>query len=159
MTPKEFEALVADAFELVPEKFKALVKNVALLIEATPDEATRRENNLAPEQSLFELYKGTPRTERGDGYGVGMTLPDSITIYRDPILHAAADESGVGDLVAWGEMMTEPMKKRVKAIVRDTIWHEIAHYFGMDEFEVAVREGEGTNEFSEVVNTTIEKPS
>ena len=147
MTPQEFEKIVADAFERIPENFRNKVKNVALLIEAEPDAKTRKENNLGPDDTLFGLYKGIPRTERGDGYGVGMTMPDSITIYRAPILAAAAEESGVGDLVAWGEMMTEPMKRRVRDIVADTIWHEIAHYFGMDEYAVDEREIEGTNEF------------
>jgi predicted Zn-dependent protease with MMP-like domain len=147
MNPKEFEALVADAFQMVPETFRAKVKNVALLIEEEPDEATRKENNLAEGETLFGLYKGVPQTDRGDGYGVGATMPDTITIYRKPILAAAAHESGVGELIAWGEQMTEPMKKRVKAIVRDTLWHEIAHYFGMDEFAVGERETEGSNQF------------
>lgn len=147
MPPKEFETLVTDAFALVPEKFRAKVKNVALLVEEEPNDETRKENNLGPEDTLLGLYRGTPRSERGEGYGVGPTMPDTITVYRLPVLEKAAHESGVGELVAWGEMMTEPMKRRVRNIVRDTIWHEIAHYFGMDEYEIAAREEEGTNEY------------
>ena len=147
MPPKEFEVLVADAFALVPEKFRAKVKNVALLVEEEPNDETRKENNLGPEDTLLGLYRGTPHSERGEGYGVGPTMPDTITVYRLPVLEKAAHESGVGELVAWGEMMTEPMKRRVRNIVRDTIWHEIAHYFGMDEYEIAAREDEGTNEY------------
>lgn len=144
MTPQEFETAVADAFALVPEKFSSKVKNVAFLIEEEPDEATRQENKLQAGETLFGLYKGIPHTERGDGYGVGVTLPDSITIYRKPILEAAAHEAGVE--VDWG-LPTEPMKKRIKAIIRDTIWHEIAHHFGMDELEIGAREEAATNEF------------
>lgn len=147
MTPKEFEAVVADAFQLVPENIRSKVKNVALLIEDEPSDEARKENNLAENETLLGLYHGVPQTERGDGYGMGATLPDTITIFRKPIIEKAADESGVGELVAWGEMMTEPMKKRVRAIVRDTIWHEIAHHFGMEEFAVEAREEGGTNEF------------
>lgn len=147
MKPEEFEKLVAEAFDLVPEKFRSKVKNVALLIEAAPDGKTLKENNVPEGDTLFGLYKGIPLAERGEGYGVGATMPDTITIYREPILAAAAHESGVGEMVAWGEVFTEPAKKRVKRIIRDTIWHEIAHYFGMDEFEVEEREAEGTNEF------------
>ena len=144
MTKKEFEAVVAEAFELVPEKFRAKVKNVALLVEDEPSAEALRENNVPPGHTLFGLYKGIPNTERGDGYGVGATLPDTITIFHNPIMHAAAHEAGVE--VEWGEP-TEPMRKRIRAIVRDTVWHEIAHYFGMDEFEVGEREDEGTNDF------------
>lgn len=144
MTHKEFDNLVAEAFEMVPEKFRAKVKNVALLVEEEPSDETLKENNVPQGHTLFGLYKGIPATERGGGYGVGATLPDSITIFRKPILDWAARESGVE--VEWGEP-TEPAKKRIRAIIRDTVWHEIAHYFGMDEFEVGEREAEGTNEF------------
>ena len=46
MTHKEFEKLVAEAFEMVPENFRAKVKNVALLIEEEPSAETLRENNI-----------------------------------------------------------------------------------------------------------------
>lgn len=147
MTPQEFEKIVADAFQLVPENIRSKVLNTAILIEDEPSAETRKENNLADGETLFGLYRGVPQTERGDGYGVGATLPDTITIFKNPIITAAAEESGVGELIAWGEEMTEPMKRRVRAIVRDTIWHEIAHHFGMDEFAVGEREDEGTNQF------------
>ncbi len=147
MTPKEFEKIVADAYELVPEIIRAKVKNVALLVEDEPDADARKENGLQEGETLFGLYRGVPQTERGDGYGVGMTMPDTITIYRNPILEAASEESGVLELVNWGEQMTEPLKRRVRDIVRDTIWHEIAHHFGMEENEVGEREAEGTNKY------------
>lgn len=147
MTPKEFEALVAEAFTLVPEKFRGQVRNVALLVEENPTQETLRENNVPPGHTLFGLYKGIPKTARGDSYGMGPTLPDTITIYRNPIIQAAAEESGVGPLVEWGELVTEPMKRRIRDIIKNTIWHEIAHHFGMDEFEVGEREAAGTNTF------------
>ena len=144
MPPKEFEALVAEAFVLVPEKFRGKVKNLALLVEDEPSEEARREHNLSHADTLLGLYRGVPQTERGEGYGVGPTIPDSITLYRMPILHTAARESGVE--VEWGPP-TEPMKRRIRAIIRDTVWHEIAHYFGMDEWAVEAREEEGTNQY------------
>ena len=147
MTPKEFEKIVADAYQLVPENVRSKVSNTALLIEDEPDDETRKENNLAEGETLLGLYRGIPKTERGDGYGMGATLPDTITIFRKPTIAAAAEESGVGDLIAWGEEMTEPMKRRVRSIVRDTMWHEIAHHFGMEEDNVDEREEGGTNEF------------
>lgn len=147
MRPEDFEKIVAEAYELVPENIRTQVTNTAILIEEEPSEEVRRANHLAEGETLLGLYHGVPKTERGDGYGVGMTMPDTITIFRNPILRAAADESGVLELVEWGEEMTEPMKKRVRAIVRDTIWHEIAHHFGMEEDHVQEREEEGTNQF------------
>jgi predicted Zn-dependent protease with MMP-like domain len=144
---KEFEKIVADAFALVPEKFTAKVKNMALLIEDEPSLETLRENNIGEGHTLLGLYRGIPKTERGDSYGVGATLPDTITIFKNPIIQKAAEDSGVGELLEWGELPTEPMKKHIRTIVRNTIWHEIAHHFGMDEFEIGEREEAGTNEF------------
>lgn len=144
VSAKEFDALVAEAFEAVPEKFRAKVKNVALLVDEEPSAEMLRENNVSPGHTLLGLYHGIPATERGAGYGVGATLPDTITVFRKPILEYAAAESGVD--FEWGPP-TEKMKKRIRDIIRDTIWHEIAHYFGMDEYEVDARETEGTNEF------------
>ena len=144
VSAKEFDALVVEAFEQVPEKFRSKVKNVALLVEDEPSGEILKENNVPPDHTLLGLYHGIPATERGDGYGVGATLPDTITIFRKPILEMAAHEAGAD--FEWGPP-TEPMKRRIRAIIRDTIWHEIAHYFGMDEFEVDARETEGTNEF------------
>lgn len=144
MERAEFEKIVAEAYEQVPEKFTSKVKNVALLVEDYPNQETLKENGVPEGGTLLGLYKGIPNTERGSDYGVGATLPDSITIYMRPILEMAATEAGVE--VEWGEP-TEPAKKRIRAIVRDTIWHEIAHYFGMDEFEIGERETQGTNDF------------
>jgi predicted Zn-dependent protease with MMP-like domain len=144
MSNKEFDELVAEAFEAIPESFRSKVKNVALLIDDEPSEEVRTSEHLKPNETLLGLYHGIPNTARGDLYGVGMTLPDTITVYRKPILEAAAAE--VGATFDWGPP-TDPMKRRIRAIVRDTIWHEIAHYFGMDEYEVDARETEGTNEF------------
>ncbi|TAJ14695.1 metallopeptidase family protein [Patescibacteria group bacterium] len=146
MTPKEFETAVAEAFALVPEKFRSKVENVALLIEDEPSDEMRKENNLQNGETLFGLYRGIPQTERGEGYGVGGALPDTITIFKNPILEAGAHEAGVE--VEWG-LFTEPMKKRIRIIIRDTIWHEIAHHFGMDELEVGAREVAETNSFEE----------
>ncbi|MBV9349899.1 MAG: metallopeptidase family protein [Patescibacteria group bacterium] len=141
---KEFDALVMEAWDMIPQKIKDKVKNVALLVEDEPSEESRKNEQLRPNETLLALYHGIPATERGVGYGVGMTLPDTITVFRKPIIDAAAQESGID--FEWGGP-TEPMKRRIRDIIRDTIWHEIAHYFGMDEDAVNEREEEGTNEF------------
>jgi predicted Zn-dependent protease with MMP-like domain len=79
------------------------------------------------------LYKGIPLTARGELYGVGATLPDTITLYRLPILDMADEEAGP-------DASDAEYHERVRAIVADTIWHEFAHHFGMDEHEVRDRE-------------------
>ena len=124
MTPPDFESLVTKiGFSSVPEKFRGLISNVALIIENDVPMETRRSMNLPNNQSLLGLYRGIPLPKRGGQYG--SVLPDTITIYRIPILHAAAEE----DL-------------SVQKVIEDTIWHEVAHHFGLNEREVRKREGE-----------------
>ncbi len=124
MTIEEFEQLVEREFPLaVPEKFHHLIKNVAFLVEDEPDAVARKENGLQQGETLLGLYKGVPYTERGDLYGVGGTLPDTITLYRLPIEHAAVQDN-----------------LPVAQVIRETIWHEVAHHFGMDEHTVRGRE-------------------
>src|SRR3989338_3069846 len=115
MNQKDFKKLVAEGFEALPERFRALVKNVALIVEDEPSAKVRAEEGLAEDETLFGRYVGVPRTERGQDYGIGATLPDVITVYRLPI-----EEEAEGDPEA------------IREIVRDTLWHEIAHHFGMD---------------------------
>lgn len=123
MRRSEFEALVHEGYERLPDWVREKIKNVALLIENEPDEATRREEGLKPDETLLGLYRGIPLSARGEEYGIGMTLPDTITLYQKPI-EEAAEEDGVP----------------VAQVVTDTIWHEYAHHFGMDEGEVRARE-------------------
>jgi predicted Zn-dependent protease with MMP-like domain len=146
MTRDDFEQVVAEAYALVPEKFRAKVKNVALLVEDEPDEETREAEGLGEEDTLLGLYRGVPMTERGEGYGVGMTLPDTITIYRLPTLDEAWERAMDDGHHISGD--DDPVFiEEVRNVVRETIWHEIAHYFGMDEHNVGRREDEGTNEY------------
>ncbi len=120
-----FEKLVEEGFLLLPEKFRAKIKNVALLVEDEPSEEVRAREGLTGDETLLGLYQGIPNTARGDSYGVGPTLPDTITLYQLPI-EDAAHEDGV----------------EVRTVIAETIWHEYAHYFGMDEDEVRLREEE-----------------
>lgn len=127
MTSEEFSDLVADiGWSPVPERFRGLISNVALLVEDEPSAETRRELDLPDEDTLLGLYHGIPRTARGESYGVGIVMPDTITLYRLPILQASA-EDGIS----------------VRQMIEETIWHEVAHHFGLDEDEVEKREAEG----------------
>ena len=125
MTREEFEKLVQKGFLLLPEKIREKIKNVALLVEDEPPEEIRRREGLDENETLLGLYQGIPNTARGDSYGVGPTLPDTITLYKLPIEMAALEDM-----------------KDVRTVIAETIWHEYAHYFGMDEDEVRLREEE-----------------
>ncbi len=125
MKNSEFEKLIAEGYEKLPDWVRDKIKNVALLVEDEPSKADRAAEGLTDEETLLGLYKGVPLSARGEFYGVGMTMPDTITLYKLPILEAAEEES-----------------KDVKDVVAETIWHEFAHHFGMDEHEVREREHE-----------------
>lgn len=107
----------------LPQKFRAKIVNVAILLEDEPSTEVRVREGLHDNETLLGLYHGIPLSERGDGYGIGATLPDTITLYKKPMYEEA---HGDPDAVA--------------RVVRETVWHEFGHYFGLDEFEVRTRE-------------------
>ena len=124
MTRDAFEKLVAEEFpNAIPEKFRDLIQNVAFLIEEEPSEALRLEEKLSPNETLLGLYHGTPATARGDYYGVGSTLPDTVTLFQKPI-----EEIALG------------RNEDVRQVIRETIWHEVAHHFGYGEEQIRGRE-------------------
>ena len=114
MSAAEFEKLVAEALELLPEDFAAALDNVAVVVVDEPEADDLSDAGLAPEESdeLFGLYQGIPLTERDSFYA---ELPDRISIYRLPILRACRSRA---------EVIRE---------VRDTVIHELGHHFGMEE--------------------------
>ncbi|MDO8514051.1 MAG: metallopeptidase family protein [bacterium] len=134
MQRKEFEKLVNEGFERLPQWVREKITNVALLVENEPSQEDRKAEGLDDDETLLGLYKGIPLSARGEMYGVGMTMPDTITLYQLPIEEAAMDECSTY------EVEHEKYHKIVAKIVAETIWHEFAHHFGMDEHEVRGRE-------------------
>ena len=135
-----FRVIVEDAWEHVPDTFKTRVDNVALLIEEEPDEETRTKEKLGPHETLLGLYHGIPESERGQSYGVSMTLPDTITLYRLPIFEEAD--------AFMHEKKFDSLEDAVKEAVRETLWHELGHYFGLHEEEVRTRERQRSNRYN-----------
>ncbi|HEX2284441.1 MAG TPA: metallopeptidase family protein [Mycobacterium sp.] len=104
MSPQRFDELVSDALDLIPAELAAAMDNVVVLVEdRDPDEP-----------DILGLYRGVALTERDSWYGAG-SLPDTITIYREPLLQVCDSEEQVVDEVAI------------------TVIHEIAHHFGIDD--------------------------
>lgn len=134
MSEAEFEQIAEGEWARIPERFRERVKNVALLIEDDVDDEIRKLEGLEEGESLLGLYRGIPLTERGSEYGNGITLPDTITLYRLPILEEASE-------------MDRAFRDAVRIVVRETLWHEVGHYFGLDEHSINEREGEETNRF------------
>jgi predicted Zn-dependent protease with MMP-like domain len=107
----EFEELLAGAIDGVPSPYRDHIENVAFILEDEPTPDQRRKLNLYPNETLFGLYEGTPLPQRG---GTLKLLPDKITIFRRPLLAASQDE------------------RQLKKNLGHTVWHEVAHYFGLD---------------------------
>ena len=113
MTHSEFEALVERALRTLPRRFKEKIANVAVVVEDWADEETLRELGIEPPDTLYGLYRGIDLTHRDTSYG--NVLPDTIHIYQGPIEEDCADLAEMAELV------------------RDTVIHEIGHYFGLDD--------------------------
>jgi predicted Zn-dependent protease with MMP-like domain len=110
---REFERLVERALGKLPRRFRTRLENIAVVVEDWADEETLEEMGIEPPDTLYGLYRGTELTRRDTTYGG--VLPDVITIYQGPIEE---------------DCETIP---EMEALVRDTVVHEIGHYFGLDD--------------------------
>ena len=116
MNREKFEQLVAEAINLIPTRFRREMQNIAVVVEDEPAPALLEEMEIEPPDSLYGLYQGTPLPERTWGYG--NTLPDRVTLYQKPIEEDSEDEDDV------------------RAVIGETLIHEIGHYFGLSEEEI-----------------------
>lgn len=116
MTREHFRRLVTEAITLIPKRFRREMKNLALVVEDEPDADLLEEMEIEPPDSLYGLYQGTPLPERTWDYG--NTLPDRITLYQRPIEEDCEDED------------------EIRAVIGETLIHEVGHYFGLSEEEI-----------------------
>jgi predicted Zn-dependent protease with MMP-like domain len=116
MTRAAFERLVVEAIALIPKRFRREIHNLAVIVEDEPSLALLDEMEIEPPDSLYGLYQGTPLTERTASYG--NTLPDRITLFQKPIEEDCEDED------------------EVRAVIGETLIHEVGHYFGLSEEEI-----------------------
>ncbi len=108
----EFQTLVERAVAEIPERFKSHLENVAFLVADEPSRQQLTSGGvLHGRGTLLGLYQGIPLPARGNGYnGVA---PDTITIFQRPHEWVARDEA------------------ELERLVHQTVWHEVAHYFGL----------------------------
>jgi len=116
MMQEEFEKIVNEGIRAIPEKFLKKLENVVIVIEDEPTAVQGKKLRLRQGWAIFGLYEGVPQLNRAGNYTA--VLPDKITIFKKAIEAAARNE------------------EEIKEIVKNTVWHEIAHHFGMDEIEV-----------------------
>lgn len=112
LTDEQFDALITRAMDELPQEYITGLKNVAIVMAEVPDEHQRGKLRLRGDQLLLGLYEGVPITQRG-GNESGW-YPDKITLFKMPIMAVSHDEAS----------LFEQIKR--------TLWHEIAHYYGLD---------------------------
>ena len=115
MRKRDFEELVREAVGRIPPEFLAIMENVDVQVRRRPTARQLRSTDLGADETLLGLYEGVPITDRGD---YNMVLPDIITIFQGPIQ----------------EISSTPTE--IQAQVRDTVVHEVAHYFGITDGEL-----------------------
>lgn len=109
-----FEQLVADAVDDLPPFFQERMENVELLVRPWPTRADLDQVGLPAGFTLLGLYHGIPLTERTHGYN--LVPPDTITLFQGPIEAAAGQDP-----------------EAIRAQIRRTVIHEIAHHFGISD--------------------------
>jgi predicted Zn-dependent protease with MMP-like domain len=117
LSPAEFERVVSEALETLPKRFADLVVNVVVTVEDEPsdDDFENVEDDAHAGSELLGIYRGVPLTKRSHDMPM---LPDQIAIFRGPINRIS--------------------RSRTQAVqqVRDTVIHELGHYFGLSDEEM-----------------------
>lgn len=111
ISDEKFQDLIAEAAEAIAPKYKERMGNVAILYEDEPTSEQREKLALRNDQTLLGLYEGVPLPARG---GATKILPDKITLFKKPLLNESANLSELNENI------------------RHTLWHEVAHYFGLN---------------------------
>lgn len=116
VSDEEFQSLINQALEELPGEHVKNIKNVAILYEDQPTLQQRAKAKLRPDQTLLGLYEGTPLSQR---QGMTRLLPDKITLFKQPL--------------EWHANSLSALKEQIK----HTLWHEIAHYYGLDHRKIS----------------------
>lgn len=116
MSPEEFNRLVSDAYSRIPDEFRSRMENIAVMVDPEPAADQLARARVPRGGTLLGLYEGRPLTARSvfDSFA----MPDRITIFQGPHERAARSP------------------EHLARMVEDTLWHEVAHYFGMNELQV-----------------------
>ncbi len=115
VSDEQFQELINQAMEELPGEHVKNIKNVAILYEDVPTPRQREELKLRGDQTLLGLYEGVPLARR---QGMTRVLPDKITLFKKPLESRA-------DTLA-----------QLKESIKHTLWHEIAHYYGLDHRKI-----------------------
>ena len=120
VTQQQFEDLVAVAMDALPKRYQKHLKNVVIVVEDLPSQEQRQKQKLGPHQTLLGLYEGIPLTSRGNNYS--LVLPDKITLFKIPIENMSTNLDELSEQI------------------RHTLWHEVAHYYGLSHHDLSQKE-------------------
>ena len=112
MKRSEFEKLVGEAVEELPQQFRQKLENVVITVEDYPSAELLQQMEVPLDDTLLGLYEGTPLTERGFDAPL---YPDRIWIFQKAIEDECETE------------------EEIKEEIKTTIVHEVAHFFGLDD--------------------------
>lgn len=115
ISDEQFSALITEVMDELPREHMDALRNIAIVYADEPAPAQREQLRLRNDQSLFGLYEGVPLARRG---GMTNLPPDKITIFKHPMLEAVASYA------------------ELRAQIKHTVWHEVAHYFGLDHPQI-----------------------
>lgn len=121
LSDEAFAQLISRAMDELPREYIENLDNVAITYADEPTKDQLEKGGSRKGDILFGLYEGIPLTARGAGYT--FVLPDKITLFKKPLIKVS---SGPDDLF-----------QRVKR----TLWHEIAHHYGLDHDRIDELEG------------------
>jgi len=123
MSDKDFNDLITRAMDELPQKYIKGLNNVAIVQADDPSEPQNSKAGVRQGGLLLGLYEGVPLINRGAGYT--FVLPDKITIFKNSILKISGGDP---------ERLFEQVKR--------TLWHEIAHYYGLDHKDIHLLENQ-----------------
>lgn len=115
LSDERFHELIDKAFDSLPITHRDNVRNVAILTADYPSPKQREELKLRCNQTLLGLYEGIPLPQR---QGREPLMPDVITLFKFPLLSESSDEASLYENI------------------RHTLWHEVAHYYGLDHAKI-----------------------
>ncbi|RYZ81158.1 MAG: metallopeptidase family protein [Proteobacteria bacterium] len=111
LTDEQFDNLITKAMDQLPQEYLEGLNNVAIVQADDPTPEQIEKMNIREGSVLLGLYEGIPLTQRGNNYT--FVLPDKITLFKHSILLVVNTEA---------ELLEQ---------IKRTIWHEIAHYYGV----------------------------
>jgi predicted Zn-dependent protease with MMP-like domain len=120
VSDEQFGKFIEEGIAAIPPLYQKHLENVAFIVEDFPSQEQRIKLNLYPNETLFGLYEGVPLPQRN---GTVKLLPDKITIFKKPM------------------EFTGQNLEAVREQVRHTIWHEVAHYYGLDHKRIHQLDG------------------